>query len=386
MRNAAVLLMSFAAVAHAAAGDAFLARVISEFETASRQGRHLQAAMLGEGAIWLSGRIYKQPDLVSQESTKLLAEAYASQKHYIKAQRLYENLLSGREKSGASISAESGDMLMRLGDLHALQGKIPETESLYSKALDVQQKAMPRRDPRLTEGMIQIGNFYTSLGKPKEAEQLYKSAFDVRRQVFGEQDTSVSDASIVLADFYETQGDAGKAEQFYRLALSSQELSGARRDRLVGVTALLLARFYDAHGDTAASERFYMRGAVTLAQSYGMSVRELPLFGAASPDSLGAVQPELLEEAMKYSGPLAVAESLKNQAQAYVQLRMLVEARLAIEHSIAAYERALGADHPEFSSILEEHAKMLQAIGDSESAQALLRRALDLRSRASSGQ
>ncbi len=377
-RNAAIFLVLLAAGVQAAAGESFLPRLIGQFETASREGRHLQATMLGESALWLSSRVFKRPASSDEAMTKILAESYADQKHLAKAQHLYEKLLDARP-AGKS-SADTGDMLMRLGDLHAAQGRVDKASTLYEQAVQADEQALPREDTRLTDRMLQVGNFYASLDKPEKAERLYLDVLSRRRDVFGEQDASVSDAGLVLADFYDTRGDQKKAEQYYRLALASQELASGRKERATGITSILMARFYDSHGDNNAARQAYMRGAGALAKSYGVSLRDLPLLDGEMGADFEAMQKAFVDETGAPAAPLAIAEALRNEAEAYVRLKLPAPARRAIEQSVSAHERALGKDHPGLPQIIAEHADLLDQIGDKESAELLRRRAWELRS------
>lgn len=375
-RNAGVFLMLLAAAFQAAAEESFLPRLVSQFEQAHREGRYAQAAMLGEGAVWLAQRVFKQPAHASGSAVRLLAESHIQQKSYAKAQYLYERLL-GADGEAAS-SPQTGDVLMRLGDLQALQGKTAAAGAFYAQALDAHKRTLPPGQMRLTDEMIQVGNFHASIGDTPQAERLYRDAFEIRRQMLGEQDLEVSEASLVLADFYESTGHREQAERFYRLALSSQELSGNRRDRSVGITAILLARFHDSGGDAEAARRLYAKGAVTLAQSYGMRAGDLPLLDPDQGQTLQTLQPELLEEALKQSQPLAIAESLRNEAEAYISLGLASFARRAIDLSLKAYERALGPEHPELGRVIEDHARMLEQVGDRQSVRMLRRRMWEL--------
>jgi len=367
----------------AAAGESFLPRLIGQFETASREGHHLQAVMLGESALWLSSRVFKRPESSDEALTKSLAESYAEQKHLAKAQHLYEKLLDARaagKSPAGKLSTDTGDMLMRLGDLHAAQGRVDKAGALYEQALQADEQALPREDTRLTDRMLQVGNFYASLDKTEKAERLYLDALSRRRDVFGEQDASVSDAGLVLADFYDTRGDQKKAEQYYRLALASQELSSGRKERATGITSILMARFYDSHGDNNAARQAYMRGAVALAKSYGVSLRDLPLLDGEMGADFEAMQRAFVDETGAPAAPLAIAEALRNEAEAYVRLKLPAPARRAIEQSLAAHERALGKNHPGLAQIISEHADLLDQIGDTESAELLRRRAWEMRS------
>jgi tetratricopeptide (TPR) repeat protein len=109
-----------------------------------------------------------------------------------------------------------------------------------------------------------------------------------------------------------------------------------------------------------------------------MRVSDPPLLDPAHGQTLQSLQPGLLEEAFKQSGPLAIAEALRNEAEAYISLGLSAPARRAIGQSLKAYERALGPRHPELGQIIADHALMLERIGDAENAQALRQRSWEL--------
>jgi tetratricopeptide (TPR) repeat protein len=248
---------------------------------------------------------------------------------------------------------------LRLGDVHALQGRLEDAESCYQRAIAVQEQTLPPDDPRRTDFMIRLGNFYVSLGKTEEAEQAYLNVLKLRQTAFGEQHPAVIDAMLILADFYDTQHQPKKAEQFYRIALAGQELANGREDQAVGLTSILMAKFYDAKGDEFHAQQFYANGMAILANAYGLT--DL----ASSRD----IQPKPEQPTIQQT-----AESLYNRAAAYVKLRMYREARQTIDQSVNTYERILDPRGPEFVQIIRQHADLLRQIGDHPAAEALERR------------
>ena len=366
--------------AQVAAGESLLPKLLAKFEEALSQGKPVEASLMGEGSLWLANRVFSNQESAAEieRSMELLAESYVSQRHYANAQRVYEELLVKKSQKTGAETPEVATVLWRLGDIQAMQGNTQPAWTLFENAMAIERKTVPRKDPRLTDHMISLGNFYSSLGKAEFAEKYYMNALSIRMETFGEQHPSVASATLVLAEFYRAQHQSEKAEQFYKVALSAQSLNGGDDKELnTGMTSILMARFYDTQGNAEQSQSFYSRGAVTLAKSYGISAKALPSLDAAVIAELEPGESNI-SRALEQLTPLQIAESLKNEAEAYVKLKVANRARRAIEQSLEAYERVLDPSDAELSKIMLEHADMLKQIGDKYAGDLLERRAAQI--------
>ena len=372
-----ILGLLLTAAAQVAAGEGLVPKLFQQFEQAAQKERYVEASLIGESSLWLADRVFGgQPDSQTERSMELLAESYINQKHYANAQRVYEQLLLKRSQESGPEHPTVAKILWRLGDIQAMQGSAQAAALMYENALTIEKKTLSKTDILLTEHMLYLGNFYASVGKPEDAEKYYLHALSVRSSVFGEQDPSVANAMLVLAEFYRSQDEMDKAEQFYKVALSAQGLNADTKEGSAGIISILLARFYDKRGDAERSQQFYSRGAVTLAKSYGVSAKGLPSLDSSAP--LEAESTDIVEKALEQMTPLQVAEALKNEAEAYVQLNVPNRARRAIEQSVQAYERLLEPTDPRLGEIILEHAQMLERLGDNYGAEQLERRAAQI--------
>ena len=373
-----ILGLLLTAAAQVAAGEGLMPKLFQQFEQAAQEEHYVEASLVGESSLWLADRVFgSQPDSQTERSIELLAESYVNQKHYANAQRVYEQLLLKRSQESGPEHPTVAKILWRLGDIQAMQGSAQAAALMYENALTIESKTLSKTDILLTEHMLYLGNFYASVGKPEDAEKYYLHALGIRSSVFGEQDPSVANAMLVLAEFYRSQDEMDKAEQFYKVALSAQGLNADTKEGAAGIISILLARFYDRRGDAERSQQFYSRGAVTLAKSYGVSAKGLPSLNSSAP-LLEEESTDIVEKALEQMTPLQVAEALKNEAQAYVQLNVPNRARRAIEQSVQAYERILEPTDPRLGEIILEHAQMLKRLGDNYGAEQLERRAAEI--------
>ena len=369
-----------AAALPVAARDTLVSKLFAQLAPSAKPATAFRTALVGESALWLNDRIYRASPANAAPALERVAEAYVEQKHFARAQQLYESALRAQTDPNGLPDPRAASLLFRLGDLHGLQGHTDQAEAFYRKAADLQRSAFPENDPRRTQGLLYLANFYASEGKTREAEQAYLNTLGLQRLGLGEQHPVVAETSLIVADFYADQGELDQAERFYKLAVNSQDLA---KESIAepGLSSILLARFYDQRGKAEAAGRAYAQGAVALAKAYDLSLRDLPAYGDSSQPGPGAAAfDKLLQDAVTRSSALQTAQMLKNKAEILTRLR-LPEARAAIEESIEIHQRILGADHPLMPELLLEHAGMLHDIGDDASAAELEARVRQLRTK-----
>ena len=222
--------------------------------------------------------------------------------------------------------------------------------------------------------------------RPKQAELPAKRALAIREKALGPNAPRVADSLELLAEVYRLQAQPEKAEPFARRAKGIRGLlmSAARE------TPPRHGAPASADGPSVASRRPGGRdvaprgapdGSPGLARGAPQVLAQDELAAAADQLPLQLeLPPRVYQQAEEARAArtqqfVAMAETMKNRAQAYASFGRDSEAEALFQDSVAVFEDVIGRDHPGLADVLEAYAAFLEQRGEAEQARAMRLRA-----------
>jgi tetratricopeptide (TPR) repeat protein len=115
------------------------------------------------------------------------------------------------------------DVVHRLGNVYANQGKLEEAEELYRRALAGNEKNLGPDHTSTLATVHKLGNLYADQGKLEEAEELYQRALAGKEKNLGPDHTSALDTVQRLGNLYADQGKLAEAEESHQRATISDQ-------------------------------------------------------------------------------------------------------------------------------------------------------------------
>ena len=194
-----------------------------------------------------------------------------------------------------------------------------------------------RSTPTWPHSLNNLARLYYTQGQYAKAEPLYQRALAIREKALGPEHPDVARASTTWRLLYDTQGQYAKAEPLYQRAL-------AIREKALG---------------PGAPRRGHEP------QQPGAALRHpRPIREGRAPLPAGAGDPG------KGAGPGAPRRgtSLNNLAGLYDDQGQYAKAEPLYQRALAIREKALGPEHPDVATCLENYALLLRNMGRPEEA------------------
>ena len=377
-----------------------------------------------------AGTLADQPE-VEAAVRSTLGVAYLALARMEEAERHLRRALALRvEQDDPSLVAEAEH---DLGKLLVRTEQLEEAEDHLQAALAVHRRLAGERSREVADDLAILAMLRNKLDRNEESLALKQQVLTIRRELFGEQDETVAAALHDLGFQYMILRDYPNAERTLREAVAVFEETAPKSVELA--TALrTLGGVLVSEGEFDEAERVLRRGLVTAQDLYG----DLHTTTARTEAELGRVlyrggdlagAEPLLRDALAVQRELLgshteVALTMTSLASVLIAKGELEEARSALQdtldmrvellgenssavadahlrlgrvlvasgqdgeaephYRLAAeqFERALGADHPDWTYAAEELALLLQRRGDLDEAEALLRRLMATRTAA----
>jgi CHAT domain-containing protein/tetratricopeptide (TPR) repeat protein len=152
-----------------------------------------------------------------------LAELYVSQDRYAEAEPLLKRALAIDEKALGPGHAQVGGRLNNLADLYRAQGRYAEAEPLFERALAIDEKALGADHPDVGRDLNNLAAVYNAQARYVEAEPLLKRALAITEKTLGTRHAQVGTYLGNLAGLYSAQGRDAAAEPLYERALVIHE-------------------------------------------------------------------------------------------------------------------------------------------------------------------
>lgn len=372
-----ILGVMFLCVRSTSAQETLWQGMVAQYQHSFQQGFFIEAGEIAEGALWVAEENFPAQDLHIPESLELIAQSYVAQNHHTKARKLYTRILALREAVLGPHHPSVATTLFQLAKAYIAEGQPELAEHLFRRALAIREALLSSKDPERVSTLITVGNYYVSQNKPEEAEELYLRVLSLRQEEYGQQDPIVATTLILLADFYIEQGNLSEAETYYKSAISTREVVLGSDHLSVATASILLAKFYVSTGREFQAKQSFARALRVLNQSFNIVSEEENIL---SSEIIKKVPAKITGVSGSRQTTAQIAESLKNQAIAYMELGESRQASLFFEQSLNAYEKVFRSEDPEFAALLDEYAVMMRMLKNYERASSLEARAQKLRS------
>lgn len=173
-----------------------------------------------------------------------LALFYTHQNQLENAQPHFEHVLAVRQRTAPDDPA-TADVLINLGDLHALRGERTPAIDMMRRGLAIQERAYGADDPRLLPVLVNLGSLLEHDGDLAGAEAFLKRALVLAQR----EDVDAVRAELPLTNLARVYVDAGRVDDALAAARQATRLAARRlqRDDLAGKLTNLSAVYDAAH-------------------------------------------------------------------------------------------------------------------------------------------
>jgi len=402
---AAGLTVTGVSLGHAAepSWDAAFAAARAAYES----GRYRDATPLAEHALSDARQRFGSYDPHTIDALVLLGDLQSVMAQYDRAQTQYQEVLAGREQMFGSRDLSVADALVKLAELQILQEHLAEARPLCQRALAIYDRANVQPTLSMVRALILLAHVDIAHSHTADALAPCQRALDLLNRIVGKalaEQLLAARNYAWLARVYGRAGQAERAQALAQRALDTQEhLLGSSHPQLAE-TLMILAEIYLLEGETVRAGTLYERAVAILEKSLGSqhpyvtyamkmlaqiytsegqteqadAIRERISAATGQPDS---EQPPRRAPLARNDGEqggndrshrfIAMAESLRNRAEVYVQLGSYAEAETLFRESLDIYQKGIGADAPESVAVMKEYAALLHKMGKHNEARAL---------------
>ena len=156
-----------------------------------------------------------------------LANVYMRERKYDQAESLYKRALALNTEIFGANHNHTAASLNNLAGVYKAQGKYPEAEKLFQQSIDVYEKSLSGNNTELATALSAFAQFYIDQGKTTEGEAMYKRALEINRNAFGPDHQNVASCLNGLGDSNLRAGKYSSAASYYRQAIDVEKKSCA---------------------------------------------------------------------------------------------------------------------------------------------------------------
>ena len=156
---------------------------------------------------------------------------YTDQGRYAEAEPLYKRSLAISEKALGPDHPDVGTSLNNLAVLYQAQGRYAEAEPLYKRSLAIREKALGPDHPDVGTSLNNLAVLYQAQGRYAEAEPLYKRSLASARRRWGPTTPTSAPSLNNLAVLYQARAATPRPSRSTSAASRSREGAGARPPR-----------------------------------------------------------------------------------------------------------------------------------------------------------
>ena len=356
-----------------------------------RQGRFREAEALYQRAVTILEReIALEPDPTTAR-LKDQATRYQLGGQYPQAQSYYEQALANEKQISGTEHPRTASATRDLAVVRGLQGDTQESASLFSQALSLFSGSLGPSHPEVGRTLGDLGELHRREGRLIEAETFHEKSLKVFEESLGPDHPEVAGVLNCLVSIFETQ-DRGEE------ASVARKRAKRIRDSYLGpVFSYVVARsagervVRDRIQDDLSEPQPLHEYLVTIDQGelvsekqrMAESLHNLALlyseqgrYAEAEAQSLRALS---IRESISGRDHPEIAVSLHTLARIYTLQGRFKDADQHYEEAIRIFEATLGGDHPHVARCLEDYAELLRSTNRVEQAEAVARRAQDIR-------
>ena len=312
-------------------------------------------------------------------------------------ERTVESRGVGSDTSAERTDRMLGELLMRLGDVVARQGRHGEAEETYSQAIALYSKLYGAEDnPFVAAATVACADAKRDGGNPKDSLELYVKGvalWEASEQAGyeGEDPTAVVRALCGLAGVCEVLNQCAEAEHAFEKSLEKLEAILGPDHPEVSEHLSAMAMSYQAHGEFMKSEfcfcrtltfdhRFYSSRSLPVLRCYSNLAELHRLMGDSNSKHTLALFQRAMQicEELKGKDDTEVATYLNNAAELLRMQGNYAEAEPLYMRALAIDKEALGQASPTVSIRLNNLAELYRDQGRYDEAKPLYLRAISI--------
>ncbi len=319
-----------------------------------------------------------------------LGVAYTALGKFSEAETVLRRSLAIRERVLGPEHADVAESLNYLGVVAWRQGRYAEALPLFERAIAVWEKTRGGNHPDVARGLNNLGLLYGSQGKYAAAVPVYERAVAIYERTLGPDHIRLAQGLSNLGLVLYQQGDYAAAAPLFERALRIMEKRLGPDHPSVATTLNNLANLKKAQKDDMGAEVFLRRALDIRERALGpdhpdvaWSVADLGVLYRDRGD-YAAAEP-LLRRALATFERLdqddGVAWTLNDLGILHTRRQEYATAENDFKRALATFEVALGDAHPDLAACLGSYAALLRKMGRPADAEAMERRAADIRAK-----
>ncbi len=283
--------------------------------------------------------------------------------------------------------------LVELGYAHIDGGQYEQATALLTEARDLSARLFAHPHAQIADSLVALGWALELNGDFAAAEQQQRAALEMRLALFGDNDPAVADSLRALGGVRWQRGDDRDGESYYRRALTILEQTlGSEHPEVASVLndlGVLLQERGDLHEAEPLLRRSIEVKRLRLGDHHPMVLNTrgtlavvLRRKGELEAAETMARQVLAARIAALGEGHPAVVQSLLAVANILTERERPREARELFARALRVARASLGPGHPITASVLTGFGRLELRAGEGERAEALLREAISIQSRA----
>lgn len=292
-----------------------------------------------------------------------LGRAYQSSGKSDRAEPLYLEALSIREKVYGKEHMDYCMVLTKIGTLYMEMGRYDEAEPLLLEASVIPQKVYGKGHRDYVVGLINLGNFYNLLSRYETSEKLFLEAKDIQEKTLGKNTKDYAATLNNLAMLYQNLGNYEASETYYlqSLEIRKQVLgtdNTAYAGNILNFSNLLsnMGRYEEALSLLFEGKQIYEKLNSKATNRYAALINNIGIIyrkmGKYEEAEKFLLEGKTLKETAAGKNTPDYATSLANLAKLYIETGQLADARSVITEAAEIRERNLGRGHTSFAVTL----------------------------------
>ncbi len=328
----------------------------------------------------------EHPDVAySKDKLASMYRDRGGKRYYRKAMAYYEEALQVYEATFDELHPRIGLVIRNLGSLYFEMQEWDEAEGYYKRALELRRRAVRQGRgpafPQIPTALIDLGNLYWFRSLYDRAEPLYREALELQQAVLSPGHPEIALSLHSLANLHFTRGQYPQALETVRRASDIRRarasrfsgrqagiLSEQRKNRetflLHALAAVTVFGSEPQRQDELLGEAFEAIQLAQVTSIAGAVARMAARFGAGS-DALAAVvrsRQEKVDRWLAIDEELIEALTLEPEERDDELERQLRQQAVELDREIAALDRRLADEFPEYAELAGQRPVSLEAL------------------------
>jgi len=304
-----------------------------------------------------------------------LANLYFDKSDYDKAELMYQQTVSIREKKLGKKHPDYASALSNLALLYREKGYFEKSEQLHLEAKTIRSEVSGKEHPDYAASLNNLANFYKAQGNYEKSEQLFLESISIRGKALGKDHLDYAQSLFNLASVYHGKGDIAKALVLNLQAKDIVEKALGKEHPIYALCLNNLANLYDNMGNYSQSENLNIEALALREKTLGKE----HLLYASSLDNLAKIcknkgdydkaeqlhlEAKSIKEKILGKENPDYAVSLNGLGNVYLAKGDYSKSELSYLESKTIREKTLGKHHPHYAMILNNLAHLYRSLGD----------------------